>query len=276
MRRRLRPLRSLLSVPLMAALCLPVACSLPAQARPLVDLAVVDRDSGQWLPPTPHRGRDWIAGAPGHRYSVQLSNTTGERVLVVLSVDGVNAVTGQTAHPSQAGYVLEPWQSTQIHGWRKSMDDVAQFVFTDLPDSYAARTGRPDHVGVIGIAVFTEARPVPHYDSPAPIAGHGGVARESATRGKASAPPAAESHAADAMATQQGLGTGHGGREWSPVGRTGFVRATRAPAQVRELRYDDPAGLVARGIWPRRPDWHRRHDAPRAFPGGFVADPPPY
>ncbi|WP_119717178.1 hypothetical protein [Cognatilysobacter tabacisoli] len=273
MRRRLPPLRSLLSVPLVALLCAPVACSLPAQARPLVDLAVVDRESGQWLPATPHRGRDWIAGAPGHRYSVQLTNTTGERVLVVLSVDGVNAVTGQTAHPSQAGYVLEPWQSTQIHGWRKSMDDVAQFVFTDLPDSYAARTGRPDNVGVIGIAVFTEARSVPYYDAPAPIAGHGSAARESAARGKVSAPPAAaESRAADAMATQ-GLGTGHGARAWSPVGRTGFDRATRAPVQVREVRYDDPAGLLARGVWPRGHRWPR-HDAPRAFPDGFVADPP--
>ena len=41
MRRRLPPLRSLLSVPLVALLCAPMACSLPAQARPLVDLAVI-------------------------------------------------------------------------------------------------------------------------------------------------------------------------------------------------------------------------------------------
>ena len=101
---------------------------------------------------------------PGHRYGVRLTNTTGERVLVVLSVDGVNAVTGQTAHPSQAGYVLEPWQSTEITGWRKSYNDVAQFVFTALPDSYAARTGRPDNIGTIGVAVFRERayiRPMP-------------------------------------------------------------------------------------------------------------------
>ncbi|MGO4782125.1 hypothetical protein AB4084_42215, partial [Lysobacter sp. 2RAB21] len=74
-----------------------------------------------------------------------------------------------TASPSQAGYVLEAWQSTEINGWRKSMDDVAQFVFTDLPDSYAARTGRPDNVGVIGVAVFQERqvyRPV--YEQPRP------------------------------------------------------------------------------------------------------------
>src|SRR3546814_3906476 len=60
----------------------------------------------------------------------------------LLSVDGVNAVTGEDADPSQAGYVLAPWQSTEIDGWRKSLDEVARFRFTDLPDSYAARTGR--------------------------------------------------------------------------------------------------------------------------------------
>ena len=134
------------------------ACTTLA-ARPLVDVSVVDRDSGQWLHQYPYRGDQWIAGTPGSRYSVRLANTTGERVLMVLSVDGVNAVTGQTAHPAQAGYVLEPWDSAVISGWRKSMADIAQFVFTDLGDSYAARTGRPHDVGVIGVAVFQESRP---------------------------------------------------------------------------------------------------------------------
>ncbi|NUO74552.1 MAG: hypothetical protein HOQ32_00915, partial [Lysobacter sp.] len=144
---------------LAGALIASTACA-PLSARPLVDVAVIDRDAGDWLPSYPHRGQQWIAGTPGHRYAVRLTNTSAQRVLVVLSVDGVNAVTGQNAHPSQAGYVLEPWQSTEINGWRKSMEDVAQFVFTDLPDSYAARTGRPDNVGVIGVAVFEESRPV--------------------------------------------------------------------------------------------------------------------
>lgn len=253
---------------LAAALCGAAACA-PVSARPLVDIAVVDRDRGDWLPEYPHRGQVWIAGTPGHRYGVRLTNTSGERVLVVVSVDGVNAVTGETAHPSQAGYVLGPWQSTEIAGWRKSLENVAQFVFTDLPDSYAARTGRPDHVGVIGIAVFQEARPL-QYDAPAPLAD---AARERHA-GKAAAPPAA---AAESMARDEGaqrIGTGHGEREWSPVSRTDFVRASRRPSQISELRYDDYATLVARGVVPRYPGY-RQDDRPHAFPDGFVADPPP-
>ncbi|GAB3755286.1 hypothetical protein [Lysobacter olei] len=251
---------------LLLAASLLAACALPVAARPRVELSVIDRDQGDWLAPVRHRGQDWIAGTPGHRYSVRLTNTSGERVLVVLSVDGVNAVTGQTAHPSQAGYVLGPWQSTEVNGWRKSLDDVAQFVFTDLPDSYAARTGRPDNVGVIGIAVFAEARPVPlprPVYPPAPVAGAARKQVPSAT---------AQADAASAEAVAQGIGTGHGEREWSPVSRTDFVRASRHPQQVHEVRYDEHRNLVARGILPQNGHWPPR--APSAFPEGFVADPP--
>ena len=258
---------------LVLALTSTVACSMPVAAGDLVQLDVVDRDSGHTLPEYRHRGQDWIAGVPGHRYSVRLTNTTGERVLVVLSVDGVNAVTGQTASPSQGGYVLEPWESAEIAGWRKSLDDIAQFVFTDLPDSYAARTGRPANVGVVGVAVFRERQLRPVYAPPpaAPIAG--GMARNEARKAAAPAASADRAMASEAEAMPQRLGTGHGQREWAPVGQTEFVRATRSPQQVSQLRYDDADALVALGILPR----YRAPYAgttPRAFPGGFVQDPP--
>ncbi|MDQ3617977.1 MAG: hypothetical protein M3374_04580 [Pseudomonadota bacterium] len=236
---------------------------------------MVDRDRDQWLPEYHHRHQRWIAGTPGHRYGVRLTNTRGERVLVVLSVDGVNAVTGETAHPSQAGYVLGPWQSTEIAGWRKSLDDIAGFVFTDLPDSHAARTGRPDHVGVIGIAVFEEARSI-HYPPaypPVPIARGARDARRSAPAPSASAAESADSAMESGRAAQR-IGTGHGQREWSPSSRTAFVRASRAPAQVSELRYDDRDALIALGVLPAHPSWRDRRHSPRAFPQGFVADPP--
>ena len=244
------------------------ACT-PAAARPLVDVSVIDRDSSQWLPQYPYRGDTWVAGTPGSRYSVRLANTTGERVLVVLSVDGVNAVTGQTANPAQAGYVLEPWESTEISGWRKSLDDIAQFVFTDLGDSYAARTGRPQNVGVIGVAVFQELRRRP-YPLPSPPVARGN--RQEQQESKAAAPAAESEAAADSIA-QQRMGTGHGQREWSPVGQTHFQRASLQPAQVSQLRYDDSRRLYAMGVIPRGRNFRPSTQPPRAFPG-FVADPP--
>ena len=264
---------------LLLASLFPLAACSRAEAGPLVDVAVIDRDTGQWLPTYPHRGDSWVAGQPGHRYAVRLTNTTGERVLVVLSVDGVNAVTGETAAPSQAGYVLDPWETAEIAGWRKSLEDVAQFVFTDHGDSYATRTGRPRNVGVIGVAAFREARPYyspryPVHPTPAPYPPYAGSrAQSESADAKAAAPTAAES-AGDAMASRQRIGTGHGEREWAPVGSTDFVRARRTPDQVSQIRYDEPRRLVALGILPPpyRPPYRER--APQAFPSGFVADPP--
>ena len=269
-----------------SAACAPAYAG-PSSARPLVDIDVVDRDTGEWLPEYRHRGQTWIPGTPGHRYSLRLINNTGERLLVVVSVDGVNAVSGETAGAQQTGYVLGPWQTTEVSGWRKSLREVAQFYFTDLPDSYAARTGRPDNVGVIGAAVFRERQRYVPYEAPAPIARddrYGGRAeserRAGAAEKSAPAPQASRSASAgsayESDAAGQRIGTGHGEREWSPVGRTRFERASRSPAEVVQLRYDDVPNLVALGVmpWPHRRDDRRHRDRPQAFPNGFAADPP--
>ena len=254
---------------LVLALTSTAAC-MPLSARDLVEMDVIDRDNGQWLPEYGHRGQTWIAGVPGHRYSVKLTNTTGQRVLVVLSVDGINAVTGETANPSQGGYVLEAWESAEISGWRKSMDDIAQFVFTDLGDSYAARTGRPHNVGVIGVAVFQELQRRP-YPLPSPPIGRNRSYEQQASKAAAAA---AEMESATDSVAQQRMGTGHGQREWSPVGQTRFQRASLKPAQISEVRYDDARRLYAMGAIPRESRIRPRPSAPRAFPDGFVADPP--
>ena len=122
----------------------------------LVQVDVDDRTDASALPVYRKGGRQYVVGVPGHEYAVRIRNATGGRVLVVTSVDGVNVVSGDTASPTQSGYVLEPWGSVEISGWRKGLDRTAAFYFTDLHDSYAARTGRPQNVGVIGVAVFQE------------------------------------------------------------------------------------------------------------------------
>ena len=126
----------------------------------LVDLNVVDRETGQTLPVWRHDGRLFVAGQPGGRYSLRVTNHTGGRVLVVMSVDGVNVLTGQTAGYGQSGYVFRPYESYDVSGWRKSDTEVAAFTFTPQANSYAARTGRPQDIGVIGIAAFSGTRAV--------------------------------------------------------------------------------------------------------------------
>jgi len=261
-----------------ALLCIGLLCGFrpypaPPAPAPLVTLGVIDRDAdGADLPQYAQRGERWIAAEPGHRYALRLTNRSDRRVLVVLSVDGVNAVSGETASSDQRGYVLGPWQSSEIAGWRKSQREIAQFVFTDLADSYAARTDRPDNVGVIGMAVFDEAPTIVPQAS----------VEQSRERADASMPAAAAMAAAPvqesdaAQGKLQRLGTGHGEREWSPSRITEFERASDLPQQRLQLRYDSHARLVARGVIPRPRRYPRVADVPQAFPGDFVPDPPAY
>ena len=265
----MKSLNALLPIALaaLAVLASPPAC---ARQAPLVDLQVQDLELGQTLPRHPHRGRHYIEGRPGHRYSLVLQNTTGERVLAVVSVDGVNAISGETAGTGQSGYVLGPWQRLEVRGWRKNLSEVAQFHFTDLPDSYAARTGRPGNVGVIGVAAFRERRPPPpRWENE--IAQGAPAAKAQAGTADAAAPEAAAEAARSRRyaesAQRQQLGTGHGQRRWDAATTTGFERLSSQPNQVLSVWYDATEALVARGVIP--PRW----DAPEAFPIGFTPDP---
>ena len=241
-------------------------------------MRVVDLDQGNTLNRIPYSGRDYIEGQPGHRFSVSLQNLTGERVLAVLSVDGVNAISGQTASASQSGYVLEPWSQVEIRGWRKSYSDVAEFYFTDLPDSYAARTGRPQNVGVIGVAAFRERRVEPIYQpqyEPAPMIGSAEKSSMDSARraenGAGALSGRAESSAPSASAQQ--IGTGHGQRRYDPVAQTQFERASSRPNQRVALYYDSFDALVSRGVIRDR-NYSRPYDGqPEPFPIGFAPDP---
>ena len=138
----------------------------------LIDVNVIDRDSNVQLPIIRYHGRYYVAGEPGHHYRIELQSLRDRRILGVVSVDGVNAISGDTAHWSQPGYVLDAYRRFSVLGWRKSEQQVADFLFTDLGQSYAALTGRPDNVGVIGVAVFRERAPVEpeatYFEAPVP------------------------------------------------------------------------------------------------------------
>ena len=220
----------------------------------LADVTVFDRSDGRALPVTWHEGRAYVVGRPGNEYQIRVRNRQGEDLLAVMSVDGVNVVTGETAAVHQSGYVLGPGRALELKGWRKDLSRTAAFYFTSLPDSYAARTGRPDHVGAIGVALFRKKRPEPAMDM-GPLSGEA---------------PAAAKAEARAAERDSALGTGHGRNEHSPARQVAFERATSAPAETVVIYYDSYRNLVARGILPRTP---QPRPLPQPFPG-FVADPP--
>lgn len=259
--------RLALRTALVAAALLPVPLVACTSSPARVD--VYDRTRDVALETLRHRGRDYVVGEPGNEYAVRIRNCSGRRILAVVSVDGVNVVTGETAAPDQSGYVIEPYGYVNIQGWRKDLDGTAAFYFTDPSDAYATRTGRPDDLGVIGVAVFREReRPAWEYRQESKVANAPPAAAESAA-GATAQRRAAES-AADAALPA--LGTGHGRREWSPAQRIEFERAGSRPDQRVVLRYDRRETLVALGVLPR-PSWRGRD--PEPFPGalGFVPDP---
>lgn len=257
----------------------------------LVQVDVYDRVDGAALPVYAKDGRNYVVGVPGHEYAVRIRNTTNGRVLVVTSVDGVNVISGDTAAPSQSGYVLDPWGSVEIGGWRKSLSRTAAFYFTDLGDSYAARTGRPQNVGVIGVAVFQErAKRIayPQYDYRGRASKDAGdsaanVERAEAQSSPAPAPPAAagapaaaeapRQQLADEMKSMGKLGTGHGRSEESRVTLTQFDRATSYPAETVAIQYDRRENLLAMGVIPQPTPYIARRE-PNPFPGmRFTPDP---
>jgi len=233
----------------------------PVAASSLADIEVYDRTSGRTLPVHRFQGRHYVAGEPGHEYQLVLRNHGGGRLLAVTSVDGVNVISGQTAAPEQSGYVLAPYGSVAVSGWRKSLDEVAAFYFTPHRNSYAARTGRPFDVGVIGVALFREKARCCEW--------FGGREEDSMNDRAAGAPEAASPELQSRR--KESLGTGHGRREHSAARHTDFERASDSPDEILAIYYDSRANLVAQGVIPRDRDYAQRR--PRPFPGSFVPDP---
>ena len=104
----------------------------------LMQFSVVEGASGRELPIYSHLGEYWVAGTPGTRYAIRARNGSGARVMAVMSVDGINVISGETAGYGQTGYVFGPGEVGDIAGWRKSDAQVAAFEFTSLGDSYAS------------------------------------------------------------------------------------------------------------------------------------------
>jgi hypothetical protein len=239
-------------------------CAGPAAAvGGLADLSVYDRSEGRSLPVYWHGGRAYVVGKPGNEYQLSLRSRQGEDLLAVLSVDGVNVITGQSASVQQSGYVLAPGRALDVRGWRKDLSRTAAFYFTPLSDSYAARTGRPDNVGAIGVALFRRKpqEPAPAISQPYSRAEKSNDAAGAAASRSADAPRAAQ---------EAQLGTGHGRTETSQARYVGFERASSEPSETVVIYYDSYANLMARGIVPRQP---APRPGPNPFPG-FVVDPP--
>jgi hypothetical protein len=111
---------------------------------------------GAPLPVFARGGRQYVEGRHGERYAIEIQNRSPVRVEAVATVDGLDVSSGRPGSFDRRGYVLAPWQTFRIEGFRRSKHEVAAFRFGAVRDSYAAETGDDSNVGIIGVALFAE------------------------------------------------------------------------------------------------------------------------
>ena len=120
-------------------------------------ISVSIRDSsGDPLEAVKAGGRTFVIGQSGERYSVVLKNNTSHRFEAVATVDGLDVINGKDGTFDNRGYVLMPFATLEIEGFRQSTQQVAAFRFAAVGDSYAGQMGKARNVGVIGVAFFLE------------------------------------------------------------------------------------------------------------------------
>jgi hypothetical protein len=265
-----------------------------AQARPhglteapatLVAVSVqIDGRSVSLYPAPDSSGRYYLEARAGGRYSVSLANRGGERVGVVLTVDGLNAISGERDTARGRMYVLDAWQSTSVQGWRTSLQEVRQFTFVDERRSYATRTGQANEkMGWIEVAVYRErralAQAMPHSrpERPRPYPIEEQENRDRAPAPAAEPPSARDDSGATAKLESDGKrrsypGTGWGQRTHDPVVLVSFDPEPEPHERVT-LRYEYRSALVALGVLhPRTSSHDRLWQRERAEPG--FAQPP--
>ncbi len=110
-----------------------------------------------------HEGKTFVEAKEGTQYHLHVRNPHQHRVKVVLSVDGINIVSGEpaTGEPEETGYILDAGESQTFKGYRLDDASVAAFKFTKAEGGYAqAEKSLKGTTGVIGCKVWKEKVPV--------------------------------------------------------------------------------------------------------------------
>ncbi len=121
----------------------------------LLTVRLVDA-GGSPLPTFATGGKNLAQGEVGQRYMIEVSNQSPNRFEAVVTVDGLDVIDGRPGALSKRGYLLQPFATVNIDGFRQNMDEVAAFRFGSVRGSYAAQKGSDRNVGVIGVAFFSE------------------------------------------------------------------------------------------------------------------------
>ena len=125
-----------------------------ALAAGKIELSV--RSDRRALPLVRDGNHYYLQGQAGQAYQLVYRNRSNDTYEIVASVDGLDVINGRNASRQNAGYVLHPYASLVIEGFRKSDTAVASFIFSSPADSYAANSAAqaPHNTGIIGTVVY--------------------------------------------------------------------------------------------------------------------------
>ncbi len=249
----------------------------PGEVEVLVD--------GVAVPKYYHQGTTYLEAVKGKEYAIRITNPTGTRVAVALSVDGLNTIDSRhTSAVSARKWVLGPYESIVISGWQTGERHARRFFFTTEDRSYGAWLGRTENLGIISAAFFRERilqvmRPIPEHPR-APQPRFEGATNSPMKRAQAESAVSSEQHKTEAgpeppSGKDEYAATGIGERvhhevEWI------HMDLEDQPFATVNLRYEFRPVLVKLGVLPpsiSRDPLARREKA-TGFRDGFYCPEP--
>ena len=196
----------------------------------LLELDVVV--DGRPLQKFSHQRSVYVAAPEHGNFALHFRNKSSSRILSVSTVDGLSIMNGEPGSVHGKGYVIEPYASFEVPGWRLDNKNVAEFVFGKPEESYARKAGTSVELGIIGVAVFTEKRHKRHPDVIATTK-QNFQSRDDGPIKVSSGPS---------------LGTSFGDEQAHHVTDTTFDRKSQEPEEIVAIRYETYDKLVAMGI----------------------------
>ncbi len=111
-----------------------------------------------------HNNSVYIEGRKATEYTIRLRNNTAYKALFTVSVDGLNVIDGNPAKEDTNGYIISPWSSYDVKGFRYSNESVGAFKFSEKRNSYSKSSGNgTQNCGVIAVLVWEENVYIPNY-----------------------------------------------------------------------------------------------------------------
>lgn len=218
--------------------------------------------------------RSYVEAIRGAEYGVRVTNHTGQRIGLVIAVDGRNIISGKKSHlkRSERMYVLGPYQTRTYDGWRSSRNRVNRFYFTEDIDSYAGAFGDYTAMGVIAVAAFKEKN-VRRYDDDDDDYIYRGDRRPSGKNSAESASRAQKHGRTESL--EPSPGTGYGDDRYSPSRRVHFKPKKHAFDKTF-LKYEWRETLCEKGIVNcyRKQRRNRFWDDVSWRHGGYAPPPP--